>query len=924
MRPAWRDSVLGFARENISTHSSRNPAVSAEPCDANTAFQLLFLAAAEEEARQRQASNSLGARISGDLSRTSEAWSSYLRRLENAAAQGPHSFAEIRRLAAEHPDSGGLALSEFQSILSEPDPELFSQACLALAQSNLRHEIAPAFSRELLRLAQTHESTRTRADRELNLLAGRGGFLAQAEYQSPRLLRELCSPLMLASFGSAIFVSRAASFAVLARSSRMGLGTLLASEGAGLAVEVPTLVLSRRLGEQVFHGGAGVFAGDGLSSELLAGYTSFGMLRVFGNGLQLAAPSLRRIAGLNGASGVLTSFGRFTLETLRLGGELSALRAGHSLNVALGIEPQAVDGSQPWLQSLLTVGHMRLSGHLLQSLGWNPMAGAVEAQRQALSLGRVGQLLSDARLQPEHPMYSRIRNELEVALGDGRLGPFALESWLRSQSHGRVGEVANSMQRRGLTQAARWFAPVNSSDHTGSDSGFGCLPELAFAGRVRTVSFRDPRMENLVFMSMNDDGSRQGPRSEPPPTRRVVMELLQEKLDEYTKAAETRDTVLGRAAKGLQDLLEKFNERPDLAHDEAFAKRLQEIEVELQAAQEHGSTLRRSVETLKVLFRRSAAGGQGPLEPAVVEQKSAEIEADEAQRSAFATYLAKMQEALQKARDSGWTESLYDQLDRARSGVNELYGKTVYKIPGLNSLLRRGPSTEEVLQRRWGAVLGLALRPDFHFPESAVSQRLRGLPPESARHHDIELDLLHESILLAARKNWNPHELQTELSSMGERYHSSEETRAAMIMTAQAVNLLVQHGPRIPDLVELLRTMPESLVFHDCFLALEALRDPKADLATGIEQLGLHPTAPDYFASGLLIFLHSGGQASRLTDALNVGRSLRAPGFHPSISVSLFGAAHGRKAIPETLLPAGADAEAFLIRSFPPENKPGS
>lgn len=924
MRPAWRESVFGFARENISTLPSRNPAGSAEPCDAQRAFQLLFLAAAEEEARQRQSSNALAARVLGNGSSDFEAWSSYLRRLESSSARGPLNIAEIRRLAAEHPASGGLVLSEFQSILAEPDPELFSQACLALAQRNLRHDIAPAFSRELLRLAQAHESTRARAERELNLLEGRGGFLAQAEYQSPRMLRELCSPLMLASFGSAIFVSRAASFAVLARSSRMGLGTLLVSEGVGLATEVPTLVLSRRLGEQIFHGGAGVFAGEGLSTELLAGYTSFGLLRVFGNGLQLAAPGLRRIAGLNGASGALTSFGRFTLETLRLGGELSALRAGHSLNVALGLEPQASEGSQAWLQSLLTLGHMRLSGHLLQSLGWNPMAGAIEAQRQSLSLGRVRQLLADARLQPEHPMYSRIRNELEGALSDGRLGPFSLESWLRAQSHGRVEAVAASMQRRGLAQAARWFGLAGNSNFTGPDTGFAFLPELAFAGRVRPASLRDPRMEHVVLMSMNDDGNRQGPRSDPPPTRRVVMELLQEKLDEYTEAAETRDTVLGRAAKGLQDLLEKINERPDLAHDEAFVRRLQEIEVELQAAQEHGSTLRRSVETLKVLFRRSAAGGQGPLEPAVVEQKSAEIEADEAQRSAFATYLAKMQEALQKARDSGWTESLYDQLDRARTGVNELYGRTVYKIPGLNRLLRRGPSSEDVVLRRRGAVLGLALRPDFHFPESAVSQRLRGLPPESARHHDIELDLLHESVLLAARKSWNPHELQSELSSLGERYHSSEETRAAMIMTAQAVNLLVQQGPRAPDLVELLRTMPESLVFHDRFLAIAALRDPKADLATGIEQLGLHSTAPDYFASGLLIFLHSGGQGPRLTEALNTARSLRAPGYHPSIPVSLFGAAYGRKAIPEALLPSGADAEAFLIRAFPPENKPGS
>ncbi|MBZ0252851.1 MAG: hypothetical protein K8I02_05875, partial [Candidatus Methylomirabilis sp.] len=202
------------------------------------------------------------------------------------------------------------------------------------------------------------------------------------------------------------------------------------------------------------------------------------------------------------------------------------------------------------------------------------------------------------------------------------------------------------------------------------------------------------------------------------------------------------------------------------------------------------------------------------------------------------------------------------------------------------------------------------------------TQRLRGLGPESIRHQDIELELLHESILLAARRAWNPHELQESLSRLSEVYRPGEETRAAMQLTGQAVNLLVQQGPRAPDLVELLKTMPDSLAFHDRFLALGALRDPQGDLRIGLEQLGVQPTAPDYLASGLLLFLRSGGDGARLTEMLQVAREAGAPGYHPSIAVSLFGAAYGRKAIPEALLPGDGQAETFLIRALPPETKP--
>ncbi len=921
MTPTRPGPVFSAALQNFSALRAGGETAAEGPISARAALGLLVLAAAEVEARQRHAAGAWSAGLFSARAAAAEPWGAYLRRLERVLASEELDLETVRYLAAERPGAGDEGFDEFRALLGEDDPGLFSQSLLALAQRNLRRGRDLSFSRELLRLAQTHPATRGRAERELSLLGGGGGVLAQVEHQAPHLLRELCSPVSLVSFGTAIYVARAASVAVLARASRFGWGTLLASEGAALAVEVPTLTFTRRLGHQMFVGGEGVFAGGGLRQELLAGYTSFGLLRAAGNGLQLAAPGLRRAAGLNQASGAFTPSGRALFETLRFGVEFGALSAGHSLNVALGLEPQPALGAQPWLQSLLTLGHMRLAGRLLDRLGFQPLHGVAEAQRRHLASGRLQELLGDSQLRPEHPLHARVSRELEGALADGRLGPLTLERWIAWQGLGREAEIATAMGRRGLTQSARWFRPSASAESSGPDWGLGLLPAPAFVG-VRPRA-RDPRLEHVALMSMDGENGGRGGKPEAPPTRReVVLELLQQNLTEYTARAETRDTVLGKAAKRLQDLLARLNERPDLANDEAFARSLQEVEIELQAAQEHGSALQRSVETLKVLFRRSAASGHEALKPEVVEQKSAEIEADEAQRSAFATSLGKMQEVLQRARDFGWSEELYAQLGRAQSALNGFYGKTVYRIPGLNRLLRRAASPEEILQRRHGAVLGLALVAEPGFSESPVTQRLRGASPERILHQDVELELLHEGVLLAAHQAWKPYDLQDSLSRISEVYRAGEETRAAMNLTAQAINLLVQQGPRAPDLIEALKTMPESLAFHDRFLDLAALRDPQGDLRIGLQQLGVQPTAPDYLASGLLLFFRSGGDGARLTELLQAARESGAPGYHPSIAVSLFGAAYGRKAIPEALLPGGGQTEAFLIRAFPPDPNP--
>ncbi|MCE9625636.1 MAG: hypothetical protein K8R69_09340 [Deltaproteobacteria bacterium] len=809
--------------------------------------------------------------------------------------------------------------------MGEDDPDFFAQGLLSLARRNLRAERMPLFSRELLLLAQTNAATRSLAEAELEVLNGGGSFSDQLERQAPHLLRELASPLMLGSFGASLLVSRAASLAVLARSTRLGWGTLLASEGAALAVEVPTLTLTRRLGTEIFLGADPSLSADGLRRELLSGYTTFGLLRVAGNALQIAGPRIRTLGGLNDAAGGLTPFGRFTFESLRFGSELSLVVAAHSLNVGLGLE-EATPGAEPWLQGLLTVGHMRLAGRIMHQLGVDSLAPQIEAQRNSLLGNRMRDFLRLARVEPGQGAHQAASAEIAAAFREGRAGPFSLESWIRNGAAGKNFAVAEALESRGLRVLARRFREISPGESFDSDSSAGWILEPAFATAGRRGRFSDPRLEGVVFMSSeNGDGANgtgRGGNGDGTPTRRAVLtELLQRSLDEYLQKADTRDTVLGKAAKRLQELLERIDERPDLEHSESFERSLAEIEAELNAAREHENVLKRSVASLKALFRRSAASSESGIPPQEAEQASAKIENDEAQRSALAGSLAKAREALQSAREYGWSEAVYAKLRGATDSLNGFYGRTVWKIPGLGRLLRRGVASEEMLQRRHGAILGLGVPPDAQFPDSPLTQRLRGGDPVPYVSHDLELELLHESLAYAFAQSRSPEELQAHVQQTAIGYRTGQETQAALLLGAETLSSLIEHGTRGPDLLERLKSRPEAQILQDRFLLMDALSDPQSDPQVGLEQLGYEANAADYFSTGLYLFLRSGGDGSRLVDLMRTARESRVPGYHPSLAASFFGAAYGRKNLPEVLMPSGAQAEAFILRATPPENK---
>src|SRR5215831_399359 len=314
------------AHHALGARASRSDAgLQSDPRFPRFALGLLAAAAAEESARRQDHAQAWLGAASSDA--PSAEWDSYRRRLEAALSRETLDASEFRRLAQSAPNGAPASFSELRSVLQESDPEVFAESLLNLAQRNLHQERALAFTRTLLEVAATYPASRVRAEELLNLLTGRGTFAAGLEFQAPRLLRELSSPLSLASFGTAIWLSRAASLAVLARSSRLGWGTLLLSEGAAWSIEAPTMVLTRRLGTQLFEGGNQLLSPSNFGSELLAAYGSFAFLRLSSNAMSLAAPGLRRLAGLNVAEGGIGAFGGYALGGLRLASDVAAVMA---------------------------------------------------------------------------------------------------------------------------------------------------------------------------------------------------------------------------------------------------------------------------------------------------------------------------------------------------------------------------------------------------------------------------------------------------------------------------------------------------------------------------------------------------------------------------------------------------------------------
>jgi len=578
---------------------------------------LLRVSAAEIAHQRKQASNSW---FGGSSNRTQDAarWADYAQSIEREARQGPMDLARVRSLIAEAPARGGTVLLPLASLLRETDAELFYQDIFSLARELDGQGRHPGFTQGLLEIAALHPSTVQRAENLLELRRGGGSLGARFARQAGPLVEELTSPMFLIPFGAASYSARLASLSVLSRSSHWGWRTWLASEGAALAAEVPTLVLSRRLGMQAFVGGENLFDPRLVSHEMLATLGPFAMLRGAGNAFRFASPHLSRVQAFRNTAGELNALGRGTMATVGFGTEVSAVMGGHLLNGALGIEPLPQTTDQLLFSSILTVAHMRVASRFIERLSPGGITEALQGQRRRLQDQTVENLYQEIGLTRDSPLRGRLRNELGEAMGDARLGPLTMESWMRQARAGRMNQVSHAMGLKGLPLHAALFANRSGESFSPSEMGSGGMEAFAFAGGYgsRGIPFgRSGKKAGLAMMT--HDGSENGPSSGPrnrgsepaPPSsesdRRKLRELGRriEEVREKTGGDKSGEKLTG-AAERLSDLWNRFTKDPKKAPKEGLQEELQELREDIDEATASGRGIQDRIRELGLWVSR--------------------------------------------------------------------------------------------------------------------------------------------------------------------------------------------------------------------------------------------------------------------------------------------------------------------------------
>jgi len=873
------------------------------------AASILLRVGAEEELQQAQ--SSAGAwvhRLTGSGSESLQAWQSYRSQLNQSLDSENLRMSDLHRVALQSPAEHDSVFGQLTSILAETNPEFMATSLLSLAEDCLQRGDHPRLAETLLTMAADNPATRDRAFEVARIASGGGSFAQQLEFQAPQLLRNLASPLMLGSFGLANLASRSASLLVLARSTRLTLGTLVASEGAALLSEVPALVLSRRIGEQLFVGGHNLLAPQSLGHEMLTALGPFALLRGTSNVFGATAPALRQFSAFRNSVGEFNGLGSAFTQSAQFGSEVFAVMLGNSLNAYAGLTPPVHSTSENFIQGLLTVGHMRIASHILDSSGAFKISDQLAMQRGLLIGQRFDAFLDQTGWAQGNPLRARASSELQRAFSDGQFQPFTLESWIGMAKSGRFGELSGKTDSRNMpTLAARFesLAPRNwGKGNSDLDDGSG----LAFAGYAAS---RPPSEEEPLFVprfySMGSGGNDEGgdgkdgkppvdssAKPEGPSQSRMVLHLLGERLRQYSTDESNQKNLLLAPARGLKALLDRMSSNPELTKDPLFAERLAEIEDGLRKAGETQGKMKTLVETLKVLIRRSPPEVVKP-EAAQTQQNQLDLQQEE--RESIARNLWSLHGILQKARDSGWSDSLRSRLAETVSRLNSLFKGGVWKIPGTEAWRNARATEAGQLSSRHGAILGMVQGGMNGRVDSLVARDLRG-ESTSREQPDLELELLHRSILAVAQQKPNEGKILKDIDAIASEYHAGAESKAAMRLLAISLQRLIARETPPEELLEFLQSHESSVPLRDHFLLLKSISEGEAPVGEGLDLIGVEPLAADYFASGMHAFLMARDSAESLQNWNLAGQGEGIRGFHASISNALFGAAHGLEKVP--------------------------
>lgn len=827
----------------------------------------LLAAAAQDEAR---------------ISR-SPAWRDYSRRVEAAVQAGTASLDDLRLLADAAPPSAHNAFAELASLIEENDADLLAESGLNLARDLLDADQASALAVACLQFAATRSPTERRAQALLQAANGGGRWFDRFEFQAPVLLRELSSPIALGSFGLAGLAARASSLAVLARVGRVNLSTLVLSETAALAAEVPTMVLARRAATYAVTGESSLLSPSAMGEEVLHMLAPFALLRVAGNVNQWAGlPGGNRIRGM---SATLQRGAEAVAAGRRFATEVGAVVAGHSLNSYFGLERSGGDAFSRLADGIMTVAHMRLAGHILDRTGIFRMPAGYDAWR--------ARLLAEA-LSSRGPRAPGGGNFWEFGDG-GLLLAAAGRAGRRSRSSGGIEETRDTLS-------------LMSTDGDGVGSNRPPPPSSA----PRETAPAEPKE---------------------PERLELIKELLAQRFDEYTQSANGEDVVMTRTMRGLKWALDRMGERPDLANDEVFAQRLSELELEFQRLSEKQTITSRALEAIRMMLRRSKtvatearesdppklstespAPESGRASPEAAERDGEALSDQQKERSKMATSLRNLHVALKNIRDNGWSEQGRERLDSTLSRLNELFQTTVWKIPGMQTLKNYREQQNVIEDRRLGALLGFGVRAEFARHDSPVMRERRAETATGERSDEFELELLHRTLLAFGRTKPKTKDFFQTVQKIAVDYNARMDSMAAMLLYGEALQAMAYRNVPTHDLIAHLSQHANAGDLREQLLILESLKDSQGEPGEGLEIIGLDATAADFLASGLLAMVRSEGDPEALVNWLRAGRDQQANGFHPSIALSLYGATHGRSHLPPEALIEDQLLESLLKR----------
>jgi len=251
-------------------------------------------------------------------------------------------------------------------------------------------------------------------------------------------------------------------------------------------------------------------------------------------------------------------------------------------------------------------------------------------------------------------------------------------------------------------------------------------------------------------------------------------------------------------------------------------------------------------------------------------------------------------------------------LDTSITRLTDLLQSSLGKLPGAERIRNYRARQAQTVDQRNGAILGLAFAPHLDARDSSVAREKRG--SGSAAGDDQELESLHRAILGFAASRGKEKVFVQALDKLAQPLRPDPRSAAAIRVFGEALHALVYKNQNPDQLMDLLRQHEAATPLQNTILEVEALHEGESEIGDGLEMIALEPSAVDYLASGLFVLLRSQGDSARFASWVDAARALRVPGFHPSIAISLFGAAHGRQKLPTSLLLEPEATQALLER----------